>query len=343
MKQSKTTFGLAVLALTLALAATVFGHDANSLTTFGHDGASLDGLTIEGQKVKIEGIVTKRDEDTFTVRGSDGTETVVVLTENTNVKIVRRFRADKTAAASDILRGLRLKIEGAGNTEGQIVAAKIRFEERDLLTAQALESRVSPVESQANSTQTLAESNEKRIAAADENAQRLAGQVEELSGIAAAAQTAAKNAQVSADQAQLTADTANERITALDDYAVFRTITVQFRAGSASLSRKAKEEIDEAVNDLSGGSFKGFAISVVGFADSTGNKGTNRSLSTRRAESVINYLVTKHNLPLQRVVQPFGYGSLDPVATNQTSDGRSKNRRAEIRILVNKGITQASL
>jgi OmpA-OmpF porin, OOP family len=339
MKRGKTTVQLAVFALALALSPTTFG-----------DSKALDGLAIEGQKAKIEGIVSKRDDDTFTLQGADGTETVVVLTEKTDIRIARRFRPDKGATARDVLRGLRLKAEGTGNVDGQLVAKRVRFEERDLLTAQVLESRVSPVENQANSTKMLAEANEKRIDytqqrldAVDQNTQRLSGQVDELSTVANAAGSAAKNAQDSADQAILTANIANERITALDDYAVFRTITVHFSAGSASLSLKAKQEIDEEVNALRGENFKGFAVSVAGFADSTGKAGANRSLSTRRAETVINYLVTHHNLPLQRLIQPFGYGSLNPVATNGSRNGRSQNRRAEIRILVNKGITQASL
>jgi outer membrane protein OmpA-like peptidoglycan-associated protein len=336
MRRSKTTVQLVGFALALALSVTVFGHDSTA----------LDGLTIEGQKVKIEGIVTKREDNTFALQGSDGTETVVVITAKTDVRIARRFRADKPAAESDILRGLRLKVEGNGDSEGQLIAKSIRFDERDLMTAQALESRVTPVEKQAESTEVLAEANEKRIDNADQridtvdqNAQRLAGQLEELSTVANAAGVAAQNAEASADKAQLTADTANDRISAVGDYSVFYTVTVYFRAGSAVLSRAAKKEIDEKFAGLGGDSLRGFAVSVVGFADSTGNTNKNRSLSAQRAEAVIRYLVTQHNLPLERLVQPFGYGSANPVATNHTDDGRSQYRRAEIRILVNKGIT----
>ena len=79
-------------------------------------------------------------------------------------------------------------------------------------------------------------------------------------------------------------------------------------------------------------------LEVVGFADTTGNTARNRSLSERRANAVIGYLVMKHNLPLQRLIQPFGYGDSKPVAANNTAEGRAKNRRVEVKILINKGI-----
>ncbi len=340
MTRSKRTIQLAVIALTLSFTASVFGH-GNS---------TIDGLAIEGQKVKLEGLVIKRDDDTFTMRSSNGAETVVLITERTKVQINRTFRPNKAAATSDILRGLRIKIEGTGNVDGQVVATKIRFDERDLSIAQALESRVSPVEDQANSTKVLAEANEKRIdyaqqriEATDQNAQRLAGQVEELGNVAEEAGIEATIAQITGDRAQLTADIANDRINSLDQYELFRAVTVHFRTGSASLSNAAKHEIDQEIGGLNVESLKGIAVSVVGFADSRGQTAKNRTLSSRRAEAVINYLVTQHNLPLERVVQPFGFGSLNPVTTNKTRVGRSLNRRAEVRILVNKGITQASL
>src|ERR1051325_3790348 len=62
------------------------------------------------------------------------------------------FRRDRISGPSYILRGLRLKATGRGNADGQLVANNIRFDEQDLRTAQALESRVDPVETQANAT-----------------------------------------------------------------------------------------------------------------------------------------------------------------------------------------------
>ena len=336
MRRSITTKQLIAVVFTLAMSSAVLAQDNKTIS--------------DGQRLKVQGIVTERHDDTFTLRGPDGSETSVVLTDQTSIKTARRFQRDKNAPASFILRGLRLKASGTGNSDGQLVAKDIRFDERDLFTAQALESRVDPVETQANETKVLALSTEtrldfaqQRIDQAEQNAQRLSGQVEELSSVANGASVAAKNAQTSADQAQLAANTANERITRLDDFEVFRTITVHFKSGSAYLSRKAKAEMDEAAANLKDDNLKGWMVSVIGYADSTGKAGRNRSLSDRRANAVIDYLVTQHNVPLQRLVQPFGYGSQKPIETNHTSQGRAQNRRVEINILVSKGVSQASL
>jgi outer membrane protein OmpA-like peptidoglycan-associated protein len=132
---------------------------------------------------------------------------------------------------------------------------------------------------------------------------------------------------------------ANERISALDDYNVLSTTTVHFKSGSARLSTRAKAALDEMADSISK-DLKGWIVAVEGYADSTGHTARNRSLSERRAKAVIDYLVTEHGLPPRRVVQPFGYGSLDAAAPNNTREGRAFNRRAEITILTNKGISQ---
>jgi OOP family OmpA-OmpF porin len=340
MKSRNTNILLVALAIALTCGGVVMGQDSVTLSVAPSALHALDiGGIAEGKKVKVEGFVINRNGDTFTIRDSKGTETVIVVTDKTKVKEVRKglFRVDRTSNANEIRRGLRLEAEGRGNSDGQLLAKSIRFDERDLITAQALESRVDPVETLANSTQALAENNQQRISQAEQNAQRLSGQVDEVSGVANAATAAAANAQSSADQAQSNATAANERINALDDYEAVATIAVHFKTGSARLSRTAKEEIDEVATTVSE-NLNGWIVAVKGYADSRGRTGRNDSLSERRAKAVIDYLVTKHGLPAQRVVQPFGYGSSDPVAANNTREGRALNRRAEITVLVNKGI-----
>ena len=332
----------------LAFSTVVLGQDSVALTvepiTVGE--FAINAIA-DGQKLKIEGIVVSGNDTSFTVRDAKGTETAIVVTDKTKIKKERKglFHRDRASSANEIRRGLRLKVEGRGNIDGQLVAKKIAFDEQDLRTAEALAARVDPVETLANSTQAMTEDNQMRIGVAekrldetDQNAQRLSGQVEELSTVANAALSAAKGAQSTADQAESDASMANERISALDDYEVFSTMSVHFKSGSARLTDRAKEEIDEVANSVSK-NLKGWIVAVEGYADSTGHTAKNRSLSERRANAVIDYLVTKRGLPPRRVVQPFGYGSLNPAAANNTREGRALNRRAEITVLINKGIS----
>jgi len=197
MKSRKTNILLVALAISLSCGG-VLGQDTVALSAAPSALHELDtGGIADGQKVKVEGIVINRNADAFTIRDLKGKDTVIVVTDKTKVKEVRKgwFRVDRVANATEIRRALRLQVEGKGNGDGQVVARNIQFDEEDLRTAQALDTRVEPVETLANSTQALAESNQQRIGQAEQNAQRLSGQVEELSSVANTAVSAAKNPQ----------------------------------------------------------------------------------------------------------------------------------------------------
>jgi len=259
-----------------------------------------------------------------------GPQTTVLLTSSTEVKSHKKgvFRGSKEYAASYILRGLRLEVDGTRNADGAIVADKIRFDEQDLRTAQSLKSTLDPVEAEVN----------EKLRQQQAEQERLAGQIEENRALTAQAQASADAAADAAKKAQNTADYANNRINGLDDFDPIKTITVYFNTGSATLGPKAKAQIDNAATWVKSQDTKGWVMAVIGYADTTGNSQRNIDLSERRANAVIYYIVSKYKMPLNRLVQPFGYGQLEPVAENKTVAGRAKNRRVEIRLMVNKGI-----
>ncbi len=287
----------------------------------------------EGQEFKkFKGIVGRRNSDSFTMgETTGGSQVLVILDASTEVKSHKKgvFRGSKDYAASYILRGLRLEVDGVGNADGAIVARKIRFDEQDLRTAQALQSTVDPLETELR----------EKLKKQQEDQQKLADQLAETEAVAQSARAAAAEAQSAADKAQSTADYANNRINGLDEYDPIKTITVNFRSGSAIVSPQAKKVIDEAAAWVKTQDTKGWVMAVIGFADTQGNTARNRDLSERRANAVIYYIVTKYKMPLHRLVQPFGYGQLEPVAENKTAAGRAKNRRVEIRLMLNKGIS----
>jgi outer membrane protein OmpA-like peptidoglycan-associated protein len=285
-----------------------------------------------GEKVKIKGVVTRRDADTFTVRDNNGIDTIVRLDNGTSVKSKGGFlRGGSNFAQTQILRGLNLEVEGRGNGSGELVADKVRFNDSDLRVARAVESRAAPLEDRASNT-------ESKLSQVEQNAQRLSGQLEELSAVANTAKGGAKAAQETADAAVAGVNVTNERISALDDYVPQTVLAVNFRTGSAALSADSKAKLDELATKALNA--KGYVVEVSGFADATGSIERNRALSQRRADAVIRYLVENHSIPLRRIITPYGYGESNPVAENNSRSGRAQNRRVEVKLLINKGLMQ---
>jgi outer membrane protein OmpA-like peptidoglycan-associated protein len=330
MRSSSTTaMRLTMVAFVLVLAGVGNTLAARSLAIVS-DRPALNTAVQEEVK-KLKGVVVKREPDSFTMsETTGGPTTTVILTASTEVKSHKRgvFRGSKEYAASYILRGLRLEVDGVRNSDGNIVADKIRFDEQDLRTAQALKATVDPVEAELN----------EKLKQQQEEQERLAGQLEENRALTAQAQASADAAADAAKKAQQTADYANNRINGLDDFDPIKTVTVLFASGSATLGPKAKATIDEAAAWVRTQNTKGWVMAVIGYADSTGSSQRNIDLSERRANAVIYYIVSKYKMPLNRLVQPFGYGQLEAVAENTTKAGRAKNRRVEIRLMINKGI-----
>lgn len=285
-----------------------------------------------GQKMKIKGVVMRRDADTFTVRDNLNVDTVVRLTDRTSVKSNGGFlRSGTNYATTNILRGLNLEVEGRGDAAGQLAADKIRFNESDLRVARTVESRVDPVESRVGSA-------ENRIGQVEQNSQRLSGQIDELAAVANAAGGGAKAAQATADQAVAGVNATNDRISALDDYVVQDTTAINFRVNSSVLSANSKQQLDDIATKAMNA--KGYVIEITGYTDATGSVQKNRALSQRRADAVVRYLAENHNIPLRRIVTPFGYGEAQAVADNSSREGRAQNRRVEVKILVSRGLVQ---
>jgi len=284
--------------------------------------------------MKIKGVVTRRDADTFTVRDISGVDTVVRLTDKTSVKSNGGFlRSGTYYGQTNILRGLNLEVEGRGGSSGELNAEKIRFSDTDLKTARSVEARATPLEERASASET-------RLTEVEQNAQKLSGQLDELAAVSNAARGGAKAAQATADAAVAGVNATNDRISAMDDYVPQESIAVNFKTGSSILQSDAKTKLDDIATKALAA--KGYVIEVTGFADSTGSTARNRALSSRRADAVIRYLVENHQIPLRRIVTPYGFGESNPVADNSSRDGRAENRRVEVKVLVNKGLNQSA-
>ncbi|HWN97631.1 MAG TPA: OmpA family protein, partial [Blastocatellia bacterium] len=253
-----------------------------------------------GQKAKITGSIVRRDADTFTVRDNQNLDTVVLLTDQTSVKSKGGFfRFGKNYDVTNLVSGLPVEVEGIGNREGQLVADKVRFESSDLKMAKLVDKRVGPIE-EAN--------------------QRLAGQVDELGEVSKLAREDAGRA--------------NERISSLDDYTVQDSTTIHFKVNSAVITPDQQRMLDELAQKAT--ATKGYVIEIKGYADSTGDPARNRVLSQQRADAVVRYLSDNHDIPLRRMITPFGYGEVRPVADNSSAQGRQQNRRVEVKVLISR-------
>ena len=320
-----------VFGIALALSPLAFGQNSTQTNNAPTDASRARSVS-NGEKMKIKGVVVKRDADTFTVRDLNGTDTVVRLTDRTTVKSNGGFlRGGTNYGQTNILRGLTLEFEGRGGSNGELNAEKIRFNESDLRAARSVEVRATPLEERASAT-------EGRLTEVEQNAQKLSGQIDELAAVSNAARGGAKAAQETADAAVAGVNATNDRISAIDDYTPQETATVNFKVGSSVLQPDAKTKLDEIATKAMNA--KGYVIEVTGFADSTGSTLRNRTLSQHRADAVIRYLVENHQIPLRRIITPYGFGESNPVADNDTREGRAQNRRVEVKILVNKGLTQ---
>jgi OOP family OmpA-OmpF porin len=158
----------------------------------------------------------------------------------------------------------------------------------------------------------------------------------------AKADAAAASQQANQAQAQSTA--AAKRVDTLpnpDNYRVATEASVTFGDNKDDLTPAAKTQLDELVSRTS--SVKDYIFVVKGYADSRGRKHYNYALSTNRADAVTDYLVAQRGVPTYKIFA-VGLGENSPVDSNKTHAGRAKNRRVEIRLMMNtpEGATTAS-
>ena len=117
---------------------------------------------------------------------------------------------------------------------------------------------------------------------------------------------------------------------------ILKEDAVRFSTNKATLTSQAKTNLDKLIPV-----FKEYAdtnIQLYGYTDNTGTAAYNLTLSQKRAESVKNYLISK-GLASTRF-KTTGLGIADPIATNDTAEGRSQNRRVEFAIIANEKMVE---
>jgi OOP family OmpA-OmpF porin len=147
----------------------------------------------------------------------------------------------------------------------------------------------------------------------------------------AAGQTAA-TAQQTADAANTRVGVLTNTVANLDNYHAVAETSVKFAFNRDNLTPKAKEALDQMAASIA--STKGYIIALEGGCDSVGSTEYNYDLSQRRANSVIQYLASKYNVPAHKIYV-IGLGKDKPVESNKTATGRADNRRVDVRLMTN--------
>ncbi len=276
----------------------------------------------KGEKIKSKGVITNRTGDTLIVKTSDGPYTVVLTSETKVRRPVGLGARHKQMSPEVLIPGLKMSFEGVGDDQSQIVAKTIEFESDDLALAEVIQAGLTPVaQQQARNMQVYAvdkAATEAQFAATaqeiEANRQRIAATRQSIAEVA---------------------ETTNKRFAELTDWEVDTEAHVHFALGDATLTTEHQQELASLAQKAF--RTKGYVIEVRGYADSTGSLAANQVLSKERAEAVVAYLL-QSGVPAKNIVAPGAMSVTDPVASNETAEGRAENRRATVRILVNKAV-----
>jgi outer membrane protein OmpA-like peptidoglycan-associated protein len=284
-----------------------------------------------GEKVKVQGMITGRTGESVTIKTTDGNTVTVVLDDDTKVQQPKGLGLRKKQMSATVLvPGLKISVDGTGDAQSRVVAKSITFSSDDLETAEAIQAGLTP-------TKQAVATNQQNIAANKQatqtNAQNIAAN--QVQTAANKQQIANNQEQIDANQQQIQATT--KRFSELSEYDTKGDAVVNFAVGSSVISASDKAALKQLAQSATG--LTGYIIQVKGFADSSGNAAMNQQLSMDRAQEVIAFLLQDCNVPVRHIVAPGAMGTVDPAASNETASGRAENRRVEVKVLVNKGLS----
>ncbi len=149
----------------------------------------------------------------------------------------------------------------------------------------------------------------------------------------------AATASQQAQQAQQVASNASNGVTSLtnvvanlDNYHPVAETAVHFAFDKANLTSKARKALDQLAAEIPNA--KHWILVIDGNTDAVGPAQYNYGLSQRRADSVIQYLASKHGIPARKIYM-VGLGKDKPAAPNSSRQGRAENRRVDVRLMTN--------
>jgi outer membrane protein OmpA-like peptidoglycan-associated protein len=199
-------------------------------------------------------------------------------------------------------------------------------------TVAPVEARVSANEKKTSDHASAINELENGLSRTDERAMDADRKARAAQESADAAARSANEAGTRADAARQLAENAGSRIGEvvenLDNYQLVTTENVLFPVNKYVLTKEAKDKLDQAVANV--GNAKSYILEVQGFTDRTGSKTANLALSEQRADAVVRYLTTQHQIPLRKI-HVLGQG-VDPDQKGRSRTARREARRVEVKM-----------
>jgi len=187
-----------------------------------------------------------------------------------------------------------------------------------------------------SAAQEKASAADQHAATADQHAGDALNKADQAGQAATQAGQTANQAVQSADQANRGVGNLRQVVANLDDYKLQASATVPFKFNQYVLTPDAQDDLDKLAQGLK--SSRRFFVAVEGYTDDVGNKQYNEVLSRRRADSVAEYLVAKHDIPIYRI-HMIGLGEEKPAEEGHSRTARAKNRRVEVKVFTADQVT----
>jgi outer membrane protein OmpA-like peptidoglycan-associated protein len=285
--------------------------DVLALTVFAFLGVATLSQA-QDAATKVKGLIVGRDGPNMIVK-TEMAQVTFALSDDTKVESIKGvfgLRHD-TLALTDLVPGLPVEVEGS-QIGGELTATKVKFKADDLKTARQISAGLAPTNQEVANMQ---------------------GRQSDLEGKQTALE--GQHAELSAQQAEL-----STKFGQLGDYDVKGEATVYFPVNGTALTDESKQQLKSLADNAV--QLKGYMIQVAGYTDSSGNAAYNQELSDKRADAVVNYLQQECKVPLYRVLAPEGMGESNPAGSNESQAGKGQNRRVEVKVLVNRGVSSSS-
>jgi len=261
-----------------------------------------------GQSIETKGLILTRDGDSMTIDSPNHGKQVVAINDETKVVTPKGIFRHSNMEVTSLVPGLEVSVKGTGDANGQIVAERIEFSKESLRAANQVHAAMTATKGQVAENQKGISSNAEKIGT---NAADISQHSQQIGAV-------------------------EKRFDDLTEFDVKKELSVNFATGKSDIPQEAQQQLAELTKEVQGK--KGYLIQVQGFASTSGDASKNQQLSQERAENIVDFLHQK-GVPLKNIVNPAAMGMTNPVADNNTEEGRLKNQRVEVKMLVNRGLS----